>query len=96
MNHRWEGGQKKANLRGETSLVDRKAGFPICANVRRLPRVSAKKAGEWDGHAETGAKNKSKQESNSNFTLTHAERAQCGNGDICSVPVAVRLADGPR
>lgn len=90
------GGTKERQLQGETILVDRTDGFPIPANVRRLPPVSAKQAGEQDGHAETGAKNKSKQESNSNFTPTHAERAQCGNGDICSVPVAVCLADGPR
>lgn len=50
------GGTKERQLQGETILVDRMARFPICANVRRLPRVSAKKAREWDRHGETGAK----------------------------------------
>lgn len=48
------GGTKESQLQGETILVDRTAGFPIRANVRRLPRV--RKAGERDGRAETGAK----------------------------------------
>lgn len=52
------GGTKESQLQGETILVHRTAGFPIRANVRRLPRVGAKKTGERDGHAETGAKNK--------------------------------------
>lgn len=67
------GGTKESQLQGERILVDPTAGFPIRANVRRLPRVSAKKTGERDGHAETAVKNKSKQESDSNFTLTQAE-----------------------
>lgn len=37
-----------------------------------------------------------KQESNSDFTLARVARARCGNGDICSVPVVVCLADGPQ
>lgn len=103
MNNSWEKKKKESQLQGEPEKRSSSIEAPAPRNVwiftvchESAPRERGKveeRDRRWDREEERRAE---KQESNSDFTPAHAERARCGNGDICSVPVVVCLADGPQ
>lgn len=92
MNNSWEKKKKKANYRGSQKNDPRRSKRRLlntCEYSQAATREGQRGGERQGGGIKKKKKRAEKQESNSDFTLAHAERARCGNGDICSLPVVV-------
>lgn len=80
----------KANYRGSQKNDPRRSKRQLlntCEYSQAATREGQRGGERQGGGIKKKKKRAEKQESNSDFTL--AERARCGNGDICSLPVVV-------